>query len=168
MWSQLHRAILFSSRPATPVSEANCHDKRTEDATRAALMCKQGPPHVSCRVGDVDNVTMLKKNIHRQQKIHLHCYTGDLPSYNNWIGMFPNTVFGVTMKTTQMPGYAYLARQMELGRLVLETDSPVLPRGSGRPCDVAGHVTSVAKYRNLPAWVVLRVTALNAKGFYEV
>ena len=125
MWSQLHRAILFSPRPATPVSEANCHDKRTEDATRAALMCKQGPPHVSCHVGGIDNAEK-----EQQQKIHLHCYTGDLAIYNNWFGRFPNTV-RFTMKTTQKPEYPYLARQMDLGRLVLETDSPMLPRGSG-------------------------------------
>ena len=30
------------------------------------------------------------------------------------------------------------------------------------------HATNVAKYRNLPAWVVLRVAALSAKAFYGV
>ena len=71
--------------------------------------------------------------------------------------MFPNTVFGVTMKMTRMPGYAHLARQMDLGRLVLETDSPMLSLASGHPYDVVGHATNNAKYRNLPAWVVLHV-----------
>ena len=113
-------------------------------------------------------LTILKQNNHRQHKIHLHCYTGDLASYNNWIGMFPHTVFGVAVKTTRMPGYVHLARQMDLGRLVLETDSPMLSRASGHPYDVVGHATNVAKYRNLPACVVLRVAALNAKAFYGV
>ena len=110
---------------------------------------------------------MLKQNSHRQQ-IHLHCYTGDLASYNNWIGMFPNTVFGVTMKTTRIPGHVHLSRQIDLGRLVLETDSLMLSLASGHPYDVVGHATNVAKYRNLPACVVLRVAALNAKAFYGV
>ena len=60
-----------------------------------------------------------------------------------------------------MPGYVQLARQMDLDRLVLETDSPMLSRASGHPY-------YVAKYRNLPAWVVLRVAALNANAFYGV
>ena len=58
--------------------------------------------------------------------------------------------------------------QIDLGRLVLETDSPMLSRASGHPYGVVGHATYVAKYRHLPAWVVLRVAALNAKAFYGV
>ena len=38
-----------------------------------------------------ETLTMLKQNSHRQQLI----------------GMFPNTVFGVTVKTTRMPGYSH-------------------------------------------------------------
>ena len=84
-------------------------------------------------------------------KIYLHCYTGDLASYNNWIGMFPNTLFGDTVKTTRMPLYVHLARQMNLGGWVMETDSPMLSRASGHPYEVVGHATNLAKYRNLPA-----------------
>ena len=80
-----------------------------------------------------EGLAVLKQDAHPQLQIYLHCYTGDLASYNNWTGMFPNTVFGVTVKTTQMPGYVQLARQMVLGRLVLETDSPMLSRASGHP-----------------------------------
>ena len=57
---------------------------------------------------------------------------------------------------------------MDLGRLVLETDSPMLSRASGNPYDVVGHAANVAKHRNLPTWVVLRIAALNAKAFYGV
>ena len=103
-----------------------------------------------------DALTMLKHNTHRQQKIHLHCYTGDLDSYNNWIGMCPkhrvrchrenNTDGGIC--TSSSPDGPW---------------SPRLSRVSRHPYDVVGHDTNVAKYRNLPPWVVLRVAALNAK-----
>ena len=66
-------------------------------------------------------LTMLKQHTYRQQQIHLHCYTGDLANYTKWIGIFPNTVFGVTAKTTQATGYSDLASHMDLSRLVLET-----------------------------------------------
>ena len=78
-------------------------------------------------------LTVLTQDTHPQLKIYVHCDTGDLASYNNWTGIFPNTMFGVTVKTTQMPVYVHLARQMDLGRLVLETDSPTLSRASGHP-----------------------------------
>ena len=150
VWARLHRAPPLSPRPATPVSKANCHTTGIKEATSHL---RGGKGH---SISDVmwEALTVLKQDTHRQQKIHLHCYTGDLASYNNWIGMFPNTVFGFTVKTTQMPEYVQLARQMDLGRLVLETDSPMLSRPSGHPYDVIGHATNVAKYRNLPAWVV--------------
>ena len=55
MWARLHRAPPFSPRPATPVSEVNCHGKRIEEATSSAFTCKQRPPHVSCHVGGIDS-----------------------------------------------------------------------------------------------------------------
>ena len=79
-------------------------------------------------------VTMLKQNIHRQQKINLHCYTGDLAIYSSWLGMFSNGVFGINAKMTRLTRYANLARQMDLGRLVLETD------------DVIGHASPILHF----------------------
>ena len=53
VWARLHRAPPFSPRPATSVSEVNCHGKIIEEATSAAFTCKQRPPHVSCHVGGI-------------------------------------------------------------------------------------------------------------------
>jgi len=38
--------------------------------------------------------------------------------------MFPNSVIGITGKTIQMTGCVGVARYMDLGQLVQETDSP--------------------------------------------
>jgi len=79
--------------------------------------------------------TILKQSTHREERMYLHCFTGDVASYSSWMEMFPNSI--VTGKTIRTPGYADMARHMDVCRLLLETDSPMLSRGhiSGHQCD---------------------------------
>ena len=109
----------LSAHPATPVLKAHCRGKGIEEAASAAFTCRQRLPHVSSHAEGIDNAE-----------------TEHLPStasYNNWSGMFKDTAFGVTVNTIRMPRYVHTARQIDLGRLVLETDSPMLSRASGHP-----------------------------------
>ena len=114
---------------------------------------------------------ILSDNTHPNQWIHVHCYTGSLLDYQPWFGKFPNSVFGSTHKSAMAAGFGELACGIDLHLLVLETDSPLLsPHGlaCGHPYELISQAQMIAEHRNLPSWVILRVTALSAQTFYQV
>lgn len=116
-------------------------------------------------------LAILEKHTHQRQFIHVHCFTGSLADYRQWVRQFTNSVFGITNKSVSAPGFSELARQIDLYRLVLETDAPLLsPRGhnNGHPYELVHQARYIAALRNLPSWVVLRVATLNAQAFYKV
>ena len=79
-----------------------------------------------------------------------------------------NTVFGITHKSAMAAGFGELASRIDLYRLVLETDSPLLsPHGLafGHPIELLSQSQMIVEHRNLPSWVILRVAALNAQTF---
>ena len=68
-------------------------------------------------------------------------------------------------------GFGELACHIDLYRLVLETDSPLLSLhglACGHPYELISQAQMIAEHLNLPSWVVLRVAALNAQMFYRV
>jgi len=115
-------------------------------------------------------LAILSIHTHQRQLIHVHCFTGTLEDYRQWVRVYTNSVFGITTKSVVAPGFADLARQIDLYRLVLETDAPLLsPHGHnrGHPYEVVHQAGRIASLRNIPSWVVLRVTTLNALAFYK-
>ena len=118
-----------------------------------------------------ETAAILRDNTHPNQWIHVHCYTGSLLDYQHSVGEFPNSVFGITHKSAMAAGLGELACRIDLYRLVLETDSPLLsPHGlaCGHPYELISQAQMIAEHRNLPSWVILRVAALNAQTCYQV
>ena len=80
-------------------------------------------------------------------------------------------MFGITHKSAMAAGFGELAYRINLYRLVLETDSPVLsPHGLAidHSYELTSQAQMIAEHRNLPSWFILRVGALNAQMFYQV
>ena len=115
---------------------------------------------------------ILKQVLPLHHLVHRHCFCGSLEEAEEWRAAFPNVVFGVAgtilngMYHKDLPSFI---QDLDLGQLVLETDSPyLLPpvfRGQtlqanrGMILEVAG---MVAKWKHLPPTIVLRETALSA------
>ena len=118
---------------------------------------------------------ILKQVLPLHHLVHRHCFCGSLEETEEWRATFPNVVFGVAgtilkgMYHKDLPSFIH---DLDLGQLVLETDSPyLLPpvfRGQtlqanpGMILEVAG---MVAKWKHLPPTIVLRETALTAMRF---
>ena len=122
--------------------------------------------------GNADEaLDMLNKHTLQRQLIHVHCFTGTIADYRQWVGNYSNTVLGITNKSVSAPGFSELARQIDLYRLVLETDAPLLSsqgHNHGHPYEVVHQARYIASLRNAPSWIVLRVANLNAQAFYKV
>ena len=73
----------------------------------------------------------LKGVVPRDQKIHLHCFSGDQAAVDLWVKEFPNTHFGYTALIKDLPRESKVAlRDLDGKRLLIETDAPYFRFGS--------------------------------------
>ncbi|XP_030585893.1 putative deoxyribonuclease TATDN2 isoform X2 [Archocentrus centrarchus] len=95
----------------------------------------QKPLVIHCRDADDDLLTIMKKCVPREYKIHRHCFTNSYPVIEPFLAEFPNLYVGFTALITY--SRATEARnavsRIPLNRIVLETDAPYfLPRQVGK------------------------------------
>ncbi|KAH3865432.1 hypothetical protein DPMN_028471 [Dreissena polymorpha] len=70
-------------------------------------------------------LSILHGLISPNQRIHLHCFRGDLEMFRAFTDSFPNTYVGYTHKTSDLSPAALLAlRTIPTERLLVETDAP--------------------------------------------
>ena len=147
------------------------HIALAKDLEKPLVLHLRGNAHVPFMNVMNEALGMLNKYTHQRQLIHVHCFTGTIADYGQWVGQYSNTVFGITNKSVSAPGFSELARQIDLYRLVLETNAPLLsPQGHnyGHPYEVVHQARYIASLRDLPSWVVLHVANLNSRAFYKV
>ncbi|XP_022600799.1 putative deoxyribonuclease TATDN2 [Seriola dumerili] len=86
----------------------------------------QKPLVIHCRDADDDLLTIMKKCIPRDYKIHRHCFTNSYPVIEPFLTEFPNLYVGFTALITYSRATEArdAVRQIPLNRIVLETDAP--------------------------------------------
>ncbi|XP_053389031.1 putative deoxyribonuclease TATDN2 [Mercenaria mercenaria] len=113
---------------------------------------------------------MLMSMVKREQLIHLHCFSGSVATARQWIEVFPNTYFGFTKMVTVLPKEQREAvKQMEEGRLLLETDAPYFHFFGHRrstPALIGMVANEVAKIRGVDWMHLLEVAVANAQRLY--
>ncbi len=84
------------------------------------------PIVIHCRDTEEMVFDFLKLHLDKTHKIHLHCYTGNWKTANNYLNEFENLFIGVTpLITYEMSGgVREIIENIPLGRLLLETDAP--------------------------------------------
>ncbi|XP_054866439.1 putative deoxyribonuclease TATDN2 isoform X1 [Amphiprion ocellaris] len=95
----------------------------------------QKPLVIHCRDADDDLLTIMKKCVPREYKIHRHCFTNSYPVIEPFLTEFPNLYVGFTAIITysSATNARNAVRQIPLNRIVLETDAPYfLPRQVGK------------------------------------
>ncbi|XP_051270676.1 putative deoxyribonuclease TATDN2 [Dicentrarchus labrax] len=91
----------------------------------------QKPLVIHCRDADDDLLTIMRKCVPREYKIHRHCFTNSYPVIEPFLAEFPNMYVGFTALITYLRAVEAreAVRQIPLNRIVLETDAPYfLPR----------------------------------------
>ena len=114
----------------------------------------------------------VKKACPPNQGIHLHCFTGNWTTVEDWLDDFPNTYFGFTARVTsfnweQREGL----RAVPLNRLLLETDSPYMPVDRDNRVNIPAYIGDVAEVvaqvRGMEMRELLAVTVTLGQQLYQ-
>ncbi|XP_028303291.1 putative deoxyribonuclease TATDN2 [Gouania willdenowi] len=95
----------------------------------------QKPVVIHCRDADDDLLTIMKKVVPRDYKIHRHCFTNKYSVIEPFLTEFPNLYVGFTalLTYTRATEARDAATRIPLNRIVVETDAPYfLPRQVSR------------------------------------
>ena len=155
-----------------------------EEVTSTALELGK-PLVIHCRGGNVersatlDCLAILRLILPKSYPVYVHCFTGGLQDYRRWIQAFPTVVFGFTgallHPQKRHPKLLKVAAAMDLGRLLLETDAPLLlpPKYQGitknsNPYMVVDIATEIGNIRHIPTEAVLAVTHRNTRRFFNL
>ena len=114
----------------------------------------------------------LKEVVQQEQKIHLHCFEGNLDTMNQWQQVFPNTHFGFTGLVQHFNNYSKEAlKQLQEEKLLLGTDALYFRIGGRRHSSPAltGMIADmVDKIRGQTWKEVLEYASLNASRLYKM
>lgn len=116
---------------------------------------------------------IVKRHCSKDQRIHLHCFTGGIQQLQEWRTAFTNCYFGFTGKVASFgTGQKEALRRVPADRLLLETDAPYMPMLPGlRTCSPAyiGEVARcVSQVRVEMIALILRSTCENGRRLYRM
>ena len=77
-----------------------------------------------CRDMHSQMLEIAKKNISRHHPIHLHCFDGTVSRAKDWLDNFNNLYMGFTNLIHFKYKLRNVVKNIPLGRLLIETDSP--------------------------------------------
>ena len=111
--------------------------------------------------------------------IYVHCFMGGFQDFKRWPQAFPNVVFGFNESLLQPkkhhPELIKLVASMDLGRILLETDAPLLllPKYHGQmkhtnPFMVADVPTEIGIIRHMLTEAMLATTHCNTRRFFNL
>ncbi|KAK3108251.1 hypothetical protein FSP39_005212 [Pinctada imbricata] len=113
---------------------------------------------------------IMRRVCRREQKIHVHCFTGLSQVVNDWLSDFPNTFFGVTAAVRRFDEEQKSGlRAIPRNRLLLETDAPYFPVGNvpySTPAYLGDTAAFVAVYLNIGPCDLMQLTLRNAMTLY--
>ncbi|KAG2386416.1 hypothetical protein C9374_002862 [Naegleria lovaniensis] len=137
--------------------QMSCFAKQLQNAVALSL-----PVVVHAREAEEDAFNIMKENLPKDWKIHVHCFTDREEFAQKLISHFPNLYIGFTGVVTYAPrgnsnnkdqNLEGVVRSLPLNRILLETDGPYMPvrlskspnTGSKRPIAHSGHIPLIAK-----------------------
>jgi TatD DNase family protein len=131
------------------------------------------PVVIHCRDAEADVVRMLRADFEKRGPVRgvMHSYTGDLQTARDCVamGLFISFAGMLTYKTAQP--LREVAKEVPIGRLLVETDSPYLapvPRRGQRnePAFVAHTAALLAQVRRVAPEVIAEHTTRNARALF--
>ncbi|XP_051838102.1 putative deoxyribonuclease TATDN2 isoform X2 [Antechinus flavipes] len=117
----------YSYKCTSPVSDQR---KVFERQLQLAVALKK-PLVIHCREADEDLLSIMKKFVPVDYKIHRHCFTGSYSVIEPLLKHFPNLSVGFTALVTYSSAWEVreTLKQIPLERVIVETDAPYfLPR----------------------------------------
>ena len=143
------------------------------------------PVIIHCRGGKVkrnatlDCLTILWAILPKTYPVYVHCFTGGFQDFKRWLQAFPNVVFGFNGSLLQPkkrhPELIKMVASMDLGRILLETDAPLLlpPKYHGQtkhsnPFMVANVATEIGMICHMLTEAVLATTHRNTRHFFNL
>ena len=108
--------------------------------------------------------------------IHRHCFGGSRQELDVWVQELPRCRFGFTVTIRKMlddfPLREGIARLPSRERLLLETDSPLLPPDRSQPLNTPWRIGTqagiLAGLRGKPQQHILSLTLQNTKDLYQI
>ncbi len=118
-------------------------------------------------------LVIVKKHCPKEQRIHLHCFSGGMEQLQEWKSAFPNCYFGLPGKVGKFTkGQREALTRVPADRLLIETDAPYMPMLPGLVTSSPAYIGEVgqlvATVRREPIAVVLRATLENGRRLYRM
>ncbi|XP_063955190.1 uncharacterized protein LOC135154056 [Lytechinus pictus] len=135
--------------------------------------------HIRGPKGNPDLTRLVYRKVFKQvrlycsvyQRIHLHSFSGDLETMNEWVSNFPKCYvsFSGLLRVFTSDQLSAL-RHCPSERLLIETDSPYLPLrtnvGVNTPNYIGDIAAAIAEIRNVPLKEILQRTSRNCRLLY--
>lgn len=164
----------YSYKCTTPVPEQH---KVFERQLRLAVSLKK-PLVIHCREADEDLLSIMKKFVPSDYKIHRHCFTGSYPVIEPLLKHFPNMSVGFTAVLTYSSAWEAreALKQIPLERIIVETDAPYfLPRQVPKSLCQYAHpglalhtVREIARVKDQPLSRTLATLRENTSRLYNL
>nr|XP_019588228.1 PREDICTED: putative deoxyribonuclease TATDN2 [Rhinolophus sinicus] len=164
----------YSYKCTTPVPEQH---KVFERQLQLAVSLKK-PLVIHCREADEDLLSIMKRFVPSDYKIHRHCFTGSYPVIEPLLKHFPNLSVGFTAVLTYSSAWEArdALKQIPLERIIVETDAPYfLPRQVPRSLCQYAHpglalhtVREIARVKDQPLSRTLAALRENTSRLYNL
>ncbi|XP_066100789.1 putative deoxyribonuclease TATDN2 [Saccopteryx bilineata] len=164
----------YSYKCTTPVPEQH---KVFERQLQLAVSLKK-PLVIHCREADEDLLSIMKKFVPSDYKIHRHCFTGSYPVIEPLLRHFPNMSVGFTAVLTYSSAWQAreALKQIPLERIIVETDAPYfLPRQVPKSLCQYAHpglalhtVREIARVKDQPLSRTLATLRENTSRLYSL
>ncbi|KAF6313599.1 TatD DNase domain containing 2 [Rhinolophus ferrumequinum] len=164
----------YSYKCTTPVPEQH---KVFERQLQLAVSLKK-PLVIHCREADEDLLSIMKRFVPSDYKIHRHCFTGSYPVIEPLLKHFPNMSVGFTAVLTYSSAWEArdALKQIPLERIIVETDAPYfLPRQVPRSLCQYAHpglalhtVREIARVKDQPLSRTLAALRENTSRLYNL
>ena len=114
---------------------------------------------------------LLEQNCSSDQRIHLHCFSGETSQVRSWTSRFPHCYFGLSALVKSFSTKQREAvREIPTDRLLLETDAPHLTPHPGMVFNTPRFLGDVgrlvADVRGIPLAELMAITTANARRLY--
>ncbi|XP_036593232.1 putative deoxyribonuclease TATDN2 [Trichosurus vulpecula] len=164
----------YSYKCTSPVSD---QQKVFERQLKLAVALKK-PLVIHCREADEDLLSIMKKFVPTDYKIHRHCFTGKYSVIEPLLKHFPNLSVGFTALVTYSSAWEAreALKQIPLERIIVETDAPYfLPRQVPKSLCQYAHpglalhtVREIAKVKGEPLSQTLATLRQNTSRLYSL
>ncbi|XP_059535211.1 putative deoxyribonuclease TATDN2 [Myotis daubentonii] len=164
----------YSYKCTTPIPQQH----RVFERQLQLAVSLRKPLVIHCRDADHDLLTIMKKCVPRDYKVHRHCFTSSYSVIEPLLEYFPNMSVGFTAVLTYPSAWQArdALKRIPLHRIVVETDAPYfLPRGVPKGLCHCSHpgmalrtIQEMAKIKEEPLYYTLATLRQNTARLYSL